>query len=144
MNTTTTDSVPARLERLRQRFERWRQTHPPRSRIGDGLWAAAVKAVGIYGLYRTARALRVNYYALQKRLEGESGISLVSRQEKPSATFVELPSPVSADSLGRASGSCECTLELEDAGEVKLRLHFPAVAATDLAVLCQSLRGRSA
>ena len=140
MNSRTTRSYPARLERLQERFEHWRQMHPPRSRIADSLWNAAVKAAGIYGLYRTARALRVNYYALQKRVEGASSISVVPRKENPAATFIELPPLVTADSGDSASGTCECTLEWEDAGSMKMRLHFPGIAVTDLVMLCRSLR----
>jgi hypothetical protein len=140
MNTRTTSSYPAGLDRLRQRFEHWRQTHPPRSRIADSLWTAAVKAAGLYGLHRTARSLRINYYALQKRVEGAFSVPAVPRKETRTATFIELPPFVSADSGDSASGSCECTLGWEDAGGIKLRLHFPGIAVTDLAALCRGLR----
>jgi hypothetical protein len=140
MNSRTTGNNPARLARLQQRFAQWRQTHPPRSRISDSLWTAAVKAAGLYGLHRTARALGVNYYALQKRLEGATGIPVVPRQENPTATFIELPALVSAEASEGASESCEGTLEWEDAGDVKWRLHFPRIAVTDLATFCRSLR----
>jgi hypothetical protein len=140
MNTRHKRNYPTRLERLRQRFEHWRQTHPPRSRIADSLWTAALKAAGVYGLHRTARALRINYYALKKRVEGASRVAVVPRKENPATTFIELPPLISSDSGKGASGSCECTLEWEDAGSVKLRLHFPGIVATDLAAFCRSLR----
>jgi len=140
MNTRTTGNYPARLERLRQRFDDWRESHPPRSRIADSLWSSAVKTAGIYGIHRTARALRANYYALKKRVERASRIPVVPRKENPATTFIELPPLVSRDAGEGALGSCECALELEDAGSVKLRLHFPSIAATDLATLCRSLR----
>jgi hypothetical protein len=56
------------------------------------------------------------------------------------ATFIELPPPVSVDSGKGGSGSCECTLELEDAGGAKLRVHLQGIAAPDLAALCRSFR----
>jgi hypothetical protein len=140
MNTRTTRNSPVRLERLQERFETWRQTHPPHSRIADSLWNAAVKAAVVCGIHRTARALRVNYYALKKRLEGTSSVASVTRKEHPATTFVELPPLISASSGECTSGFCECTLEWEDAGGGKLRLHFPGVAVPDLAALCRSLR----
>jgi hypothetical protein len=51
MGIRETRDLPARLEKLRQRFERWRGTHKPRSRIPDGLWASAVKMAGTFGLH---------------------------------------------------------------------------------------------
>lgn len=62
MRTRTTGGVPVQLERLRGRFEQWRQTRDGRSRIPEKLWAAAAKAVARYGLHSTARALGLDYY----------------------------------------------------------------------------------
>ena len=140
MNTRQKRNYPARLEGLRQRFERWRQTHPARSRIADPLWTAAVKMAGAYGIHRTARALRINYYALKKRMERDSAAASGLLEENAATTFIELALPVSVDSCKGTSGSCECTLELEDTGGVKLRLHLQGIAAPDLAALCRSWR----
>jgi len=143
MNTRQKRKYPARLEGLRQRFECWRQTHPARSRIADPLWTAAVKMAGAYGIHRTARALRIDYYALKKRMERESAAASGLLEEEASATFIELPPPASAGSCQGISGPCECTLELEDACGVKLRLHLQGIAAPDLAALCRSFRSCS-
>ena len=143
MNTRQKRNYPARLEGLRQRFERWRQTHPARSRIADPLWTAAVKMAGAYGIHRTARALRINYYALKKRMERESAAASGLLEEEASATFIELPPPASAGSCQGISGPCECTLELEDAGGAKLRVHLQGIAAPDLAALCRIFRSCS-
>ena len=143
MNTRQKRNYTARLEGLRQRFERWRQTHRPRSRIAAPLWTAAVKMAGAYGIHRTARALRINYYALKKRMERESAAASGLLEEEASATFIELPPPASAGSCQGISGPCECTLELEDACGAKLRLHLQGIAAPDLAALCRSFRSCS-
>ena len=55
------DALPARLEGVRRRFERWRRTREGGTRIPETLWAAAVKVAGVYGIHRTAKTLRVNY-----------------------------------------------------------------------------------
>ena len=140
MNTRQEHDYPTRLDKLRQRFEHWRKTHPARSRIAGPLWAAAVKMAGDYGIYRTAQALRVNYYALKKQVERASAAPSVPRAEDAAATFIELPPLVSASSGECSSTPYECTLEWGDGGGVKLRLHLPGIAATDLAALCRSLR----
>ena len=74
MGTKKTGNLPARLEGVRRRFERWRRTREVGSRIPEALWAAAVKLARVYGIHRTAKTLRVNYYALKKRVEREATV----------------------------------------------------------------------
>jgi len=141
MGTKRTRRLPGPLEELRRRFERWRRTHQARSRISEPLWAAAVKLAGRYGLHRTAKALRVDYYSLKKRIERDA-VSAGARQHTASsaskapakgagARFLELPAAA-------WPGGGECTLELEDAGGAKLRVHLKGFAAPDLAALSRS------
>lgn len=151
MRTSSTRDVPARLEGTCRRFERWRRTRRGQSRIPETLWASAVRAAGKYGLNPTAQALRLDYYALKKRLEAAGSGSISDRgtvaldstrtlsrprAAKPRgvsrvATFVELAPP--------ASGSPrECILELEDAGGAKMRVHLKGSEAPDLMALSQS------
>ena len=142
MGTRKTRGVPARLEELRRRLEGWRGTHRVRSRIPEGLWAAAVKAAARYGLHRTARALRLEYYSLKKRVEQHASIAVdpprkaVARRRRnlgvtarPEPTFLEL-APV--------ADRCECTLELEDAAGAKMRVSLKGAAMPDLVALGRS------
>ena len=146
MDTRKMRDLPARLNELRERFDRWRATHRPRSHITDELWAAAAKAAARYGLHRTSRALRLEYYSLKKRVEKQSLRAIdppekvVARRRSAApldassvATFVEL-TPV-------ASG-CECTLELEDAAGSKMRVHLKGVMTPDLAAMSRSFWDR--
>lgn len=73
MNASMTRELAIGLERVRQRFDEWRQTRQGHARIPDTLWAAAVKAVGTHGLCRTVRALRLDYYSLKARVEQQTG-----------------------------------------------------------------------
>ena len=73
MNASKRRDLPAGLEGVRQRFERWRQSRRGHARIPDSLWAAAVKAAGRHGLHRTVRALRLDYYSLKERVEQQAG-----------------------------------------------------------------------
>jgi hypothetical protein len=73
MNASKRRDLPAGLEGVQRRFERWRRTRRGHSRIPDALWAAAVKAAGVHGLNRTVRALRLDYYSLKERVEQQAG-----------------------------------------------------------------------
>jgi hypothetical protein len=129
MGSKKTRGLPARLERLRRRFERWRGTHRARSRISEPLWALAVQMAGAYGLNRTARTLRLDYYVLKKRVQ-QVGALLADPPENGAATFLELAPSLSA-------GACECTLDLENASGAKVRVHLKG-SAPDLVALSQS------
>ena len=130
MGTKKTRDLPARLEGLRRRFERWRGTHKARSRIPELLWGSAVKMAGTYGLNRTARTLRLDYYVLKKRVE-QDGVAIANPPEKDVATFLELvPSP--------SAGVCECTLDLENAGGAKMRVQLKSITMPDLVALSRS------
>jgi len=130
MSTRRIRNVPARLEGLSRRFDRWRRTRKGRSRIPETLWASAVRAAGKYGLNPTARALRLDYYALKKRVEATGSMS----DGNTVARFIELAPPTSG-------GSRECILELEEPGGAKMRVHLKGVEAPDLVALSRSFWG---
>jgi len=156
MGAKKTRDLPARLEGVRRRFERWRRTRRVRSRIPEPLWASAVRAAGTYGIHRSAKALRLDYYSLKERVEQTRAATAgkvpakkraitgskaaakkyavtagKTRAGVAGATFLELPPPT-------WSGCGECTLELEDAGGAKMRVHLKGVEAPDLAALARS------
>jgi len=57
------------LEPLRRRFEEFRSTQPLRARLPEALWRAASELAARYGVHATARALRLDYTGLRKRVE---------------------------------------------------------------------------
>jgi hypothetical protein len=130
MATKMTRTLPARLERLRRRFEHWRGTHRARLRIPEPLWVSAVKMAGMYGLNRTARTLRLDYYVLKKRVQ-QTGTPMAGQAETGPATFFELANPL-------PTGACECSLELENAAGAKMRVHLKGVVSPDLAALSRN------
>jgi len=130
MGTKKTRDLPARLEGLRRRFERWRGTHKARSRIPEPLWGSAVKMASTFGLNRTAKTLRLDYYVLKKRVK-QDRVAIADPPEKDAATFLELVSPTSA-------GLCHCTLDLENAGGAKMRVQLKSITMPDLAALSRS------
>jgi hypothetical protein len=142
MSTKRKHELPVRLVSLRRRFEEWRRTRKTRSRIPEPLWDAAMKLADAYGLHRTAKALRVNYYALKKRVEGRVAIGASTASKGDVTTFLELAAPASASST--PVDSCECTLELEDTAGAKMRIHLNGVATPNLVALSRSFyRGES-
>ena len=124
-------TLPGRLEKVQRRFERWRQSRKIPSRIPGPLWASAVRMASMYGIAHTAKTLRVNYTALKKRIEHEADVNPSVPQASPVATFLELAPPTRV-------GSCQCTLELENASEAKMRIHLQGDETPDLAALSRS------
>jgi hypothetical protein len=117
--------VPAELARGRDRFQAWRRTRKPKSRIPEPLWTLAVKLVAAHGLHRTASALKLDYYSLKKRVEAAEG-----SREKNEAPFLELPAAVSVP---------ECVIELEE-GAARWRVQLKGYSAADIAVVGRSVR----
>ena len=113
------------------------------------MWASAAAAAGKHGLSKTANALRVNYYALKKRLAAKAAADCRASKKRMgrrtavgnrsetegTAEFVELPSFAASD-------SGECLLEWEDASGEKLRVRLRGVGMPDLAALGRSFWDR--
>jgi hypothetical protein len=124
--------VPTRLQAVQRRFDEWRRTHRTRSRLPESLWASAVKIADTYGIHRTAKALRLDYYSLKRRVEPKAAAG--AGEGDAAATFLELPS------LGRV-GAGECTLELEDSEGAKMRIHLKGYEGPDLTALARGFWG---
>ena len=113
------------LARGRDRFEAWRRTRKVGARIPERLWTLAVKLAREQGLSRTAFALKVDYYALKKRVEPKDTDSAPL-----SGTFVEISPPSPA-------ASSECVIECEDGSGASLRVHLRGCEIPDLAALAR-------
>ncbi len=127
------ESPPSRdlLSDVRRQFERWRRSRKRGTRIPEALWRAAAEAGEEYGVSKAAQALRLDYYALKKRIE--------SIPEKRSASappgevkFLEIP-------LGAASARPECVLEFEDGQGARLRVELQGAALAELETVARSL-----
>ena len=120
------------IEGVRRRFERWRRGRSAGSRIPKPLWAAAVELADSCGVHPIARALRLDYYSLKKRVEVmKRGPRRAPASSAHKASFLELPAPTGI-------GVPECVLELENAEGAKMRIHWKGGEAPDLATLSQS------
>jgi hypothetical protein len=124
--------VPEDLEQLRRRFEEFRNTRPGHARLPEALWAAAAELAKRYGVNPTARALRLEYGGLRKRVENQG--RHLKRKRAPSTpppSFMEFVAP-------GAKAVTNCTVEVESAQGGKLRLELKAVATTELVSLIRA------
>ena len=68
MARTTRPALPAGVKELRTRVERWRRTRERRTAMPADLWAEAIALARSGRPYTVARALRVNFEGLRRRM----------------------------------------------------------------------------
>lgn len=125
MGTIERGPLAAELERARSRFLAWRGRRRIGERIPQRLWALAVQLANVHGVSRTAGALGLDYYSLQKRA------GAVPAQVRSSAlAFVELPSPAMAGK--------QCQLELDNGAGATMRVQLVGYDAADVEALSRS------
>ncbi len=120
--------IPVGMRRVCRRFERWRKGHHTRLPIPEALWAAAAEVAREHGVFRTAKALRLEYGKLKRM--AETGAA-PARSTMAPATFLELVPP-------QAVGLAECLIELEGP-RGKMHIQWKGTAAPDLAGLSRVL-----
>lgn len=104
---------------LSRRLDAWRKAHRAPTPIPADLWDKAVDLAEEQGLYKTARALHLDYGTLKKRAERRRS------ESSQGPAFVEclLPSsPMIAD----------CSLEVESSQGSRLRVQMKSVPAAGL------------
>jgi hypothetical protein len=124
--------VPAGLQRICRRFERWRSSHRGRLPIPEGLWASAAEVAREHGVFRTAKVLHLEYGKLKRMVES------ANQHRRPAAahplgpaTFLELAPPLGV-------GLSECLIELEGP-RGKIRIQWKGTTVPDLASLSRAL-----
>jgi len=124
-------SLAAEIDKVRSRFEPWRQTRHGKERIPDELWSAALEVARRNGVNRTAAVLHLDGGKLMRQMVAAGMIA-----EKPTPpAFIELVAPRSAAST---PAEPEYTIELESQSGT-MRIHCKGVTATELATLSQAL-----
>ena len=109
------------LEQLHDRFELWRRDHPGRHPLPQQLWSAAASLAQQYGVYRSAKALRLGYDSLKQHMPGA-----VAGEKRPKAPrFVELL-PLSPSAVP------ECCVVLENARGAKIKIQLKGAAVGEL------------
>ena len=130
MSETVQSDLPAAFWRAQRKIEQWRQRRRPRARIPEELWREAAELAGSYGINRTAKALRLDYYSLKNR------VAAAARSGERASGFVEiLPG-------GMPVSRPECTIEVEDRSGVKMRIRLQGGDFPDVAGLIGVFRER--
>lgn len=137
MTTTTTftdEPPPPELIKLALGLERWRASARRGRRIPEDLWEAAAGLARTYGVSRISAVLKLSYYDLQRRAQGERALST---QTPAPPTFIELPAP-----KGSAGLSSQGTIEVVHACGARLILRLPDAKPDDLLPLVQAFLGQ--
>ena len=124
MNTGERGQLPPDLERARGRFQTWRGRRKIGERIPRTLWATAVQLVKVHGVSRTATALGLDYYSLQKR-----AVAGAAQDRSSAPSFVELPSPVMV--------AKRCQVELDNGAGATMRVQLVGYDAADIEALAR-------
>ncbi|MBC8443848.1 MAG: hypothetical protein H8D81_01900 [Deltaproteobacteria bacterium] len=125
--------LPSDLKAARTRFEKWRTTRSGRSRIPDALWDLAVQVVQTHGVYRVAKALRLDYQGLKRHA---AAARPSCAQKESSSPFVEL------DLSGSFFPTTECVLELEEGDGSKMTIRLKGTSSVDVIGLSKTFFGR--
>jgi len=132
MATRAQNELPAGMQRISRRFERWRSSHRGRLPIPERLWAAAAEAAREHGVFRTAKILHLEYGKLKRLAEAAAASR---RPATPPTAFLELMSPSGVPS---GPGFPECLIELEGP-RGKMRIQWKGATGADLAGLSRVL-----
>jgi hypothetical protein len=117
--------LPPDLVLGRSRFQAWRGERKLGARIPRPLWDLAVRLAKVHGVCRTATALGLDYYSLQRR----TGIAAVPTPSSNPA-FVELPAQVL---VGK-----ECRIEFDNGAGATMRVRLVGCDAADVEALSRS------
>lgn len=113
---------PSDLTAASRALEAWRKTRHRRQPIPETLWAEMSALARIHGVSWVSRALRLDYYALQRRVH----------EQAPASDFVEVKFAPAED---RRRG---CTAEMEDRQGRKLLLRWSYAPGPELLGVVQT------
>ncbi len=105
-------ALSADVDEVRNRLEQWRRSKQRGRRIPAELWSAAVDLVWVHDLNPIARALRLDYYSLKRRVEAAEA-QAAGDDGGVSSGFVELD-------VNHAPSLEGCRLELSDDDGTKM------------------------
>ena len=117
--------LPPDLALGRSRFQAWRGERKLGERIPRPLWDLAVRLAKVHGVCRTATAIGLDYYSLQRR----TGTAAAPAQSSNPA-FVQLPAPIL---VGK-----ECRLEFDNGAGATMRVQLVGYDAADVEALSRS------
>jgi hypothetical protein len=128
--TSSSNTPPPELFKLARSLERWRGSAQRGRRIPEPLWEAAACLARTYGVSPISAALKLSYYDLQRRTQGDRAVSTPT-QAPP--TFIELAAPKGSPVL-RSHG----TIEVVHADGARLLVRLPGAKPEDLLALMRA------
>lgn len=108
-------SLPADLAAGVRRVQRWRDSRTRLGRMPEELWSECVALASSHGVNPVARALRLDYYSLKRRLEGSA---TRPKRPRPTPLFVEVDVPP-------PSGGAPWVIELQESRGRQMSLRVP-------------------
>lgn len=135
---------PSGLAALRDQIEAWRGMRPRTRSMPQALWSEAAAMARELGVYRVARALRLNFDTLKRHVGSPStpnrrGRSVARTMRSPTRTdFVEVRG---LTDVSRAAVGQETTVEVVACDGMRLSIRGTCASA-DMAVLIHAFRGR--
>ena len=118
------------LKQARQQLEVWRKTRQRGERIPERLWTSLVALARAHGVSPVSQALRLDYYALKRRVLGLAPVR--KSRFRAVVLFVELLL------LGQPASSPKCTVELAKDTGATLTIRWEGQMAVDLIGLAES------
>ena len=129
VRSTGNAEVPAAMQRVYRRLERWRKKRKGRERIPAELWTAAGALARKHGVNQVSRVLRLEFNQLRRVAEAPSGGP--KGRKRAALAFVEL---IASPTLAAR----ECVLELEGP-RGKLRMELKGTTMAELSVISRGL-----
>jgi hypothetical protein len=122
---------------LKRRIEAWRSTRRPGAAMPEELWQDAVRLAAVQGTGPTARALRVDYGMLKKRLDRDRAGGGRVEQHQASA-FVDVGP--ATDLVSTASLAAAVMIELRLTSGEQLTFRLPPGHGLDVGALLRDFR----
>lgn len=137
MNGKRESSTPAEMKALVARVERWRRLEGGRgARVPEELWKLAAEVARTQGVYATARALRLNYVRLQKRVGSTKATGGALRKARVKHANETQPAFIDLGTAALGSGH-KMVIELEGRSGERLRMDVTGGNSADVVGLAQ-------
>jgi hypothetical protein len=131
LSTPATDS----LARLSTRIEAWRNDPEKPRRMPEALWQAAAELSKHSSVGHISKALRLDYTALKKRVQGQTQKNLPAVKTQRPPKFIEL-------GIEKKSSMPEFTIEMEDGNGAKMKIHLHGRTDLDIYELSRAFWGK--
>jgi hypothetical protein len=127
-------TAAARLQQVHERIEQWRSSRTKRSRIPQDIWQDATILGEKLGVYPVARALRLDYQGLRRRVDQR--VSAVRKDLCGTDGFVELSG---AHLVG--VGTAQTVIEISDKRGAQVTVRLAAHQPVDVVALVDRFLG---